>query len=190
MEIHYDLNGCHGTLRCTERSNLPSLWGALLVGAILAVGLAAVVVFGPMGIIPAVLMGTMLLAGGGGSYQDRLGRTQFSVEAAEAEEPALNWVFAKRRIARPFRVEGHLLTFDAQGGERLVDLRGADIRASSSGVFVDPSSDEPLELYWDDAVLADAERLADALRGIRDRELGDQADVPAELLNARQAQHT
>lgn len=180
MQIHYDLDGCHGTLTCTERTNRPSFWGLLLLGVLLAGLTLAVLAFGLMGFIPAVLIATMALAGGA-NQQDRLGTMKYSAEASEAEEPALNWVFAKREVRRAFRVEGHLLSFDAQQGERLVDLRNATIRASDAGVFVDPPAGEPLELYWDDAIEADAIRLADALRNISDRQLGDQTDVPEQL---------
>lgn len=187
MNIEYDLDGCRATLVTTERTNMPSFWGLLLLAALLAVGIAAVGMFGAYGLLVVGFMGVMLLAGGGGGRRtNSFGMNQYrhSFEA-EREQPAMNWVFAKRPVERDLVVKGHVLTFEAQDGERVVDLRGAEIRASSVGVYVTPELGDPLELYWDDADRADADRLADALRGIRDRQLGDQTEVPEALQRAR-----
>lgn len=61
--------------------------------------------------------------------------------------------------------------------------------APTRGVFVAPVFGESLELYWDDADLQQAERLAEAFRNVQERDTGDLSDVPSELHQAREPRH-
>ncbi len=94
---------------------------------------------------------------------------------------AFEWFWSRDRVVRSFRVEGHRLVVESPGfGPTEVDLRGAEIRASELGVFV-LSRGQSVELYWDDADLESATRLANALRGVATPEGGTPADVPPSL---------